>query len=141
MTPSLTRLWWWSKGIDIFSRICQQFVLPIQIRAININNCGINWSVRTQRVTTSWSLQVTPRTWYIVREGLGVRLGLGLGPGGGRNERQARAIFVGSRRSLRTRNSMYSWARPGVRLGDRRDQTSAQARFRASAVCGCEGIR
>ena len=41
---------------------------------------------------------MTPRTWYIVREGLGVRLGPGLGPGDGRNERQARAIFVGLRR-------------------------------------------
>ena len=36
---------------------------------------------------------MTPRTWHIVREGLGVRLGLGLGPGGGRNGRTARAIF------------------------------------------------
>ena len=31
-------------------------------------------------------------------------------------------------------------ARLGVRLGDRRDRASAQARFRASAVCRCEGI-
>ena len=32
---------------------------------------------------------MTPHTWYIVREGLGVRLGLGLGPGGELNERWA----------------------------------------------------
>ena len=32
-------------------------------------------------------------------------------------------------------------ARLGVRLGDRRDQASAKARFRASAVCRCEGSR
>ena len=61
---------------------------------------------------------MTPRTWYIVMEGLGVRLGLGLGPGGGRNERQAGAIFVGSRRSLRTRTctSMHNYI-PGLGLG------------------------
>ena len=49
---------------------------------------GSKCIIQTQRTTTSGGLQVTPHTYYIVREGLGVRLGLGLGPGGGRNERE-----------------------------------------------------